>query len=564
MYCSEDHRTKIDVTTFGFFKDGELQINVSYLGVDPEAHSNGDIFGFTLVKSRTEGRGSLQDDPVDNCILNRSSIKNNSVSVVFLYFNFNNMSLQINRTSHDLKQLEITFNDNTEYNSHGEHGNKSKRSDNSQQSNDLDDTVPANDTVNPGVKDFSNVSNKSRDNENLEDEKEARTVRLLPSVPLTSPGKHAYSTEFRVKISNETEEGLYNLYFHHCKGKVSEDQPTAINLSINIIEMNRYSDKLNYLSAGDIFLPPVYFTMSMLCFLSAGLWLYYLVTHNENIFKIHFIMLALIILKTMTLFFHAMDYHFIAIDGSPVETFAILFYITYLIKGALLFMTITLIGSGWTFIKPVLSQKDKKVFVIVIPLQVLANVAYIITDTSEEGKSDYITWKSIFLLVDVLCCGAILYPVIWSIRHLQDASHINGKEQGGIVQRSCNTFTHNFGNAAISLAKLKLFRRFYIMVVCYIYITRMIVYLLKVMVPFNYTWIDDFFFEISTYLFFVFTAYSFRPGSDNPYLHVSKEEEDEYDYEYDYDMDYIVSEKPLLTNVSHTDKSGWSELSQRT
>jgi hypothetical protein len=40
------------------------------------------------------------------------------------------------------------------------------------------------------------------------------------------------------------------------------------------------------------------------------------------------------------------------------------------LKGALLFITIALIGTGWAFIKHILSDKDKKIFVIVIPLQV--------------------------------------------------------------------------------------------------------------------------------------------------------------------------------------------------
>ena len=98
---------------------------------------------------------------------------------------------------------------------------------------------------------------------------------------------------------------------------------------------------------------------------------------------------------------------------------------------------------------------------IVIPLQVLANVAEIIIAESEEGDKEHSTWRGIFILVDLLCCGAILFPVVWSIRHLQEAANIDGK-------------------AAINLRKLKLFRQFYIMIVCYIYFTRIIVYLLKV------------------------------------------------------------------------------------
>lgn len=43
------------------------------------------------------------------------------------------------------------------------------------------------------------------------------------------------------------------------------------------------------------------------------------------------------------------------------------------LKGAVLFITIVLIGTGWTFIKHIIADKDKKVFMIVIPLQVICS-----------------------------------------------------------------------------------------------------------------------------------------------------------------------------------------------
>lgn len=91
----------------------------------------------------------------------------------------------------------------------------------------------------------------------------------------------------------------------------------------------------------------------------------------------------------------------------------------------------------------------------------MANVAKIIIEESEEGDIEHKRWKDVFILVDLMCCGAIMFPVVWSIRHLQEAAHMDGK-------------------AASNLQKLKLFRHFYIMIVCYIYFTRVIVYLLKV------------------------------------------------------------------------------------
>lgn len=41
------------------------------------------------------------------------------------------------------------------------------------------------------------------------------------------------------------------------------------------------------------------------------------------------------------------------------------------------------------------------------------NVAWVIVEESEEGYPSYDTWHKIFMGVDLLCCFAILFPVIW-------------------------------------------------------------------------------------------------------------------------------------------------------
>lgn len=81
---------------------------------------------------------------------------------------------------------------------------------------------------------------------------------------------------------------------------------------------------------------------------------------------------------------------------------------------------------------------------------------------------------------------------------------------------------------ATSLKKLQLFRQFYIMIVCYIYFTRIIVYLLEKTMPFQYVWLDEMFKETATYIFYVLTAYKFRPVPIHPYFAVySDDEQDE-------------------------------------
>ncbi|XP_035685074.1 protein GPR107-like isoform X1 [Branchiostoma floridae] len=341
-----------------------------------------------------------------------------------------------------------------------------------------------------------------------------------------------YNLTFFVAIKDLEEEGLYNLRFHNCYNKHSvEDSKSKVTISmqVDVVEMNND----NYLSAGEVPLPPVYLTMMGVFFLTGCLWIHILRKRKGDVFKIHYLMAALVMVKAMSLMFHAVNYHFIAVEGSPEEAWAVLYYIVYLTRSLLLLISIVLIGTGLTFhnhILPADSRNVRALCLLFLPLQVLANVAYIITESTEEGNSQYRLWREVFILVDLLCCGAILFPVVWSIRHLQEASQTDGK-------------------AAISLQKLKLFRHFYVMIVCYIYFTRIIVYLLKITVPFQYEWLGQFFAELATYVFFVMTGYKFRPASNNPYLQVSQDDED-------IEMEEVVTETGWNEGVVRVNQGG--------
>ncbi|KAH8414906.1 hypothetical protein KR215_009511 [Drosophila sulfurigaster] len=323
----------------------------------------------------------------------------------------------------------------------------------------------------------------------------------LPLVKLTEDNINYYSFNFSMFVATPHDEGLYNLYFHACP---NYDNPKKLSFNVDIEENNNG----NYLSAGEMPLPALYFMMSLLFFLSGLFWVFILKKSKHTVYKIHYLMAVLVFLKSLSLMFHSINYHFIEKRGEHVETWAILYYIAHLLKGAVLFITIVLIGTGWTFIKHILSDKDKKIFMIVIPLQVLANVAQIITDESDQSDAEFRTWYKIFFFVDLLCCFAILLPIVWSIRHLHEASATDGK-------------------AAINLRKLKLFRQFYLMIICYIYFTRIIVYLLQMTVVFQYAWLDEMFREWATYVFFVLTGYKFRPVSSHPYFTVPDEDDDD-------------------------------------
>lgn len=315
---------------------------------------------------------------------------------------------------------------------------------------------------------------------------------------LPTPSAAAFNFFYAVPSADQ-----YTLIFANClpQLKVSMDVRSAMyNLE------GGKSNRRDYLSAGKTVLPRVYFLLAVIYSVMAALWINVLYKKRLTVYGIHFFMLAVVLLKALNLLCEAEDKSYIKRTGSA-HGWDVLFYIFSFLKGITLFTLIVLIGTGWSFLKPYLQDKEKKVLMIVIPLQVVANIAQVVIDETGPFGQDWIAWKQIFLLVDVICCCAVLFPIVWSIKNLREAAKTDGK-------------------AAVNLMKLTLFRQYYIVVICYIYFTRVVVYALETITSYKYFWTSVVAGELATLAFYVFTGYKFRPEAHNPYFVIDDEEEE--------------------------------------
>jgi hypothetical protein len=303
-------------------------------------------------------------------------------------------------------------------------------------------------------------------------------------------------------LYTENEADQYSLVFANCLSDVK----TTMSIRSAMYNLEGRSNRRDYLSAGQTVLPRVFYLLSFVYFTLAGLWINILYKKRSTVFGIHFFMLSVLILKGFNLLCEAEDKSYIKRTGTA-HGWDVLFYIFSFLKGITLFTLIVLIGTGWSFLKPYLQDKEKKVLMIVIPLQVVANIAQVVIDETGPYGQDMVTWRQVFLLVDVVCCCAVLFPIVWSIKNLREAARTDGK-------------------AAVNLMKLTLFRQYYIVVICYIYFTRVVVYALETITSYKYMWTSVVAGELATLAFYIFTGLKFRPEAHNPYFVIDDEEEE--------------------------------------
>ncbi|CAD5228979.1 unnamed protein product [Bursaphelenchus okinawaensis] len=467
-------RKNILLTSFGFNENGTLFITLNNFTVPDAVISNDEntkadrfgIVGFTLSRGANVAESTRQNPRL--CQLQQEDQK---LDAIFLIFDFETSSLTLTKSG-SLKGLDICptvqdcFFDPTNR------------------------TIPEPQKL--GLFDKIIWGKKTPKGDVMKD-----------FIPLNNVNGQ-YSTQFAIRFGKNYV-GLYHLIYHNCFTYHQQgfSDKVAVEYSISIEEKNLGS----HLSAGDIPKPQFYLIISFISALAAILWFNVLCKAESNsVFRIHHLMTALIILKTMSVFCHGMNFYFVSLYGHQREAWAILFYITHLLKGALLFGTLILIGTGYTFFKSFLTDRDRSLFIVVLPLQVIDNIAMVILNESEIAEQRYIFWFELFTFLDFVCCAAVLFPIIWSINHLQHGAMTDGK-------------------AMFNLQRLIMFRRFYIVVISYIYATRLGAFFLDQVLPFNQKSVAEAVTETVTLIFFIVVGNTFKPVKRNPYLKISQQEE---------------------------------------
>ncbi|CAN1233941.1 Protein CANDIDATE G-PROTEIN COUPLED RECEPTOR 7 [Linum perenne] len=265
-----------------------------------------------------------------------------------------------------------------------------------------------------------------------------------------------------------SEPGSYNLMFGNCQPEFE----ISMRVHTEMYTILHGGGVKFYLPVGQAALPYIYlgfFSIYAASFLSWSILICY---RSQRCSKIHVVMAALLLVKAMKLVCAAEDKIHV------------------------------LIGTGWSFLKPYLQEREKSVLMVVVPLQVLENVANVVIDETGPATKDWVAWNEIFLLMDVLCCFAVFMPIVWSIRSLREASKSDGK-------------------AARNLEKLSLFKQFYIVVVGYLYFTRVVAPAIGSTVSYRFEWVRVVLGEVGSLVFYGFVFYNFQPmDKANPYLGV--------------------------------------------
>lgn len=382
-------------------------------------------------------------------------------------------------------------------------------------------------------------------------------------VPMNDPKKDWKPNvkEFRYTF-HAGEEGLYFLLYQICPtDRIPEgiEIKSSFELDFHFRNYDTFH-RPSYLTAGEMCLPMMYLFFTLSYSLCLFLWVYNIQQieagasglfeekGKPTVYPIHKLMAVLMVLKTLSVFFESARYHYIRVTGHA-EFWDFVYYVFTFMKGTMLFTVILLIGSGWSTMKPFLHEREKKVIFIVLILQVLNQLVMAIVSSETSGERLFGQWTALLHIIDIVCCCMVLLPIVWQVDALEKSIEIpedhnkdddgDGNEHDedtilfGAPERSLDDLLEDGDDSDKSrdktkiIARLKLFRSYYLLVVAYIYCTRILVYLFANLLNYRWLWVQHFTIEVISLAFYALSGLQFRPKIENAYSAVAADDDDE-------------------------------------
>jgi len=297
---------------------------------------------------------------------------------------------------------------------------------------------------------------------------------------------------FENDMTNIEASGWLSVWFINCA------PGTMVSFDVSVALFTPTATGRNYLNIGEVPLITVY---GFLAFAYSGLlvlWLVIVYRNKSDAHRIHALMAVLVLFKFLTMMAMSGKYR-VNMKNGDATGWEIAWYIFNTIRGLLFFLVIVLVAVGWSYMKPFLSDRDKKVLLVVLPLQCFITIATIVTQEEGPAAPNFTSWDTLLLVAQFVCFCAILFPIVWSMKHLREASRTDGK-------------------AARNYMKMQMFRQFYVWVVAFVYFKLIIFYLLKSTLDPSNIWIAETSMETVTFAFYIFVGLRFQPKKQNPFL----------------------------------------------
>ena len=173
--------------------------------------------------------------------------------------------------------------------------------------------------------------------------------------------------------------GLYSLIFTRCA-------PGGAGVGVSFkLHAEFYNPGPDYLSACESALPALFMGFFALFGGALVAWVAVLCLSKGQVHHVHRMMAILLLLKTMAMLSESIRYQFIARTGSG-EGWSVVYYVFSFLKGVMLFVVILLIGTGWSLLKPYLHDREKRIILVVLCLQVIDNVAMVVLEETAPGS----------------------------------------------------------------------------------------------------------------------------------------------------------------------------------